>query len=608
MVLYNKDNCKQVMYMCKNCISNQKNIIIPIIPFIVFVAVIPLVIHHKVLPVEQAVQEFWNQGRRNTDYFSYYKSILIIAVTMFSFVLLFISPFSRKAISRNKLIIIPVIVYALCIIASTVFSEYRHTSVYGFPDRYEGALVLLSYLVMFFLSVFFIKEEVQIRIVVVSLAVSSVIIGIIGVMQVFGLDIFNTGFGKSLILSGNLKEYTGSIRATSVAYAVNTAVSTLYNSNVLGQYMSMIFPLIFTFFILTQSTKFRILCGAATFLIFANLIGSNSRASLISMILTVIIIVVSLYKYLITRWKQLITAFICFVLIFLLIDSSRGGLTGSRIASVFSMKDTHIEDNDIDKIKNFKIQENQLVLECTNSSLTLDVSDNYLRFINENGVEMKPSSTQQDTEITLEDDKYKHFTFIINKNLIKIRKGKSFLYFAVLNNKFQFLDRNGIVINDLAAKRFGFESIERFASGRGYIWSGTIPLLPRSILWGFGPDTFAMYFPQHDFKGKLNFMYDAYLIIDKPHNLYLQMAVNTGVLSLAAFLFIVGYYIIGNFRSLRMGIYDNFACKVRLAVLASIIGYLLSGLSTDSTVSVAPVFWILLGLGISIKDSEPGAF
>jgi len=38
---------------------------------------------------------------------------------------------------------------------------------------------------------------------------------------------------------------------------------------------------------------------------------------------------------------------------------------------------------------------------------------------------------------------------------------------------------------------------------RGYIWSRSLPLLRNTILVGYGPDTFAMNFPQHDIAGKV---------------------------------------------------------------------------------------------------------
>lgn len=49
-----------------------------------------------------------------------------------------------------------------------------------------------------------------------------------------------------------------------------------------------------------------------------------------------------------------------------------------------------------------------------------------------------------------------------------------------------------------------FKGHERSLSGRGYIWGRTIPLLKKFLLWGSGPDTFTVKFPQTDYVMKVN--------------------------------------------------------------------------------------------------------
>ena len=69
-----------------------------------------------------------------------------------------------------------------------------------------------------------------------------------------------------------------------------------------------------------------------------------------------------------------------------------------------------------------------------------------------------------------------------------------------------------------------------------------------------GADTFAMYFPQADYAGKYNIGYFSdtrNVIVDKPHNMYLGIAVNTGVISLIAVLCIFGLYLIDSFKIYR---------------------------------------------------------
>ncbi|HOK49432.1 MAG TPA: O-antigen ligase family protein, partial [Sedimentibacter sp.] len=136
-----------------------------------------------------------------------------------------------------------------------------------------------------------------------------------------------------------------------------------------------------------------------------------------------------------------------------------------------------------------------------------------------------------------------------------------------------------------------------------YIWSRTIPMLKDTLIIGYGPDNFPMVFPQEDYVGRFNVGNEGMLniVIDKPHNMYLQTAVNTGVISLLALLAIWGIYIFDSLKIYLKGNMETFAEYMGAATFLSITAYLVAGLFNDSIVSVAPLFWILLGMGIGIN-------
>jgi O-antigen ligase len=141
-----------------------------------------------------------------------------------------------------------------------------------------------------------------------------------------------------------------------------------------------------------------------------------------------------------------------------------------------------------------------------------------------------------------------------------------------------------------------FDGYERAGSGRGYIWSRTLPLLKDYIFIGSGPDSFVFEFPQDDIVGKMNFMHNTYIIVDKPHNLYLQMAINSGIISLILFLIAAGYFVLVGFYKIFKGyLLDPLAVGIYL----SIVGYLATSFFNDSVVSIAPIFWIFFGYGMS---------
>jgi O-antigen ligase len=154
---------------------------------------------------------------------------------------------------------------------------------------------------------------------------------------------------------------------------------------------------------------------------------------------------------------------------------------------------------------------------------------------------------------------------------------------------------------DRSIETFGPERFESFGSNRGYIWSRTVPVLKKTILLGYGPDTFPIYFPQYDYLGKLRNYGVGGMFVDKAHNMYLQTAMNSGVISLLALLSLFGIYFVSSIRLFIREKFEAFLPCAGLACFTAFCGYVFAGLFNDSTISVAPVFWVIFGLGIGIN-------
>jgi O-antigen ligase len=145
------------------------------------------------------------------------------------------------------------------------------------------------------------------------------------------------------------------------------------------------------------------------------------------------------------------------------------------------------------------------------------------------------------------------------------------------------------------------DGYERFGSSRGYIWSRSIPMLKETLIAGTGPDTFPMAFPQYDYVGKLNSFTSHRIIIDKPHNMYLQIGINTGVLSLLSLLTVFVMYTIDSFRVYFKRDINTFMEYIGVGAFAGTMGYLAAGMFNDQIISVAPLFYVMLGLGLAVN-------
>lgn len=155
------------------------------------------------------------------------------------------------------------------------------------------------------------------------------------------------------------------------------------------------------------------------------------------------------------------------------------------------------------------------------------------------------------------------------------------------------------------ADHIGFEGKEELGSSRGYIWSRTLPLLKNCMITGYGADTFTYVFPQNDMLAKYysykQFGEGFYVTVDKPHNMYLQIFFSNGLIALIAFLAIVLFYLVDCFRLYALRREYRREQTMGAAVMLGIVGYLAAGMFNDSVVSVAPMFWVLLGTGAALN-------
>ncbi|TDX50931.1 O-antigen ligase family protein [Orenia marismortui] len=131
--------------------------------------------------------------------------------------------------------------------------------------------------------------------------------------------------------------------------------------------------------------------------------------------------------------------------------------------------------------------------------------------------------------------------------------------------------------------------VDKVGSLRMFIYKTSIPLLAKNPLFGSGPDTFHLVYPLEKYSkyvGKNQ-------VLDKAHCEYLQIAITMGIPALLAYLWFLSKVLIINFRVVIK------RDKYQLAFLVAIVSYLIQATFNISVVSVAPVFWAIMGLSIS---------
>ncbi len=627
-----------------------------LLPIALILAIVPLIVFMKQVKLDASFAKLWKGTTTEADFFSYYKMTWFIVLTCIAIFTFLIYILVKKIKLTVPKIFIPAGVYTILVFLSSSFSDYHQQAFFGFPDRYEGFFTIFCYVAVCLVCAMLVTSEFDIKYLTYFLAFSVLVLCIIGITQFFGFDFFQSDFGKKLILP---KANENLISSLDFKFPKQFIYSTLFNPNYVGGFFAIILSICLVIFLSVNNLKIKIISCIFCILSFANLLGSLSAAGLIGMIVSGLAILVFMRKNLLRNTVPILILLLCIIASTIFMNYSSNGLIfrSLNIASNFSYSDIKDKFIALATPKNYnsginntlmlinvdpdskitttggepKISKSSLLALNSSSSGTsatrnlsdirIDKNNLYLftsdtdalivnidpttsnfSFTDNNKKPLEVSKSTSDNKIiiTFSDERFNAIKISFS-NFMLVETPNATFSAIYSNDSFKIVTPAGNITDIINAESFGFQGKEKWGSSRGYIWSRSIPMLKDTLFLGNGPDTYAIYFPQNDYVAKMNFLANMFTIVDKPHNMYLQIAINTGVLSLLAFLIFVGWYVINSFKLYIKGVFNKFFAA-GVACLAAVISFLVSSLANDSTITVSLTFWIVIGVGIACNN------
>ena len=590
------------------------------IPIIVAVGVIPLIMRLTLVDVtDQEYAQLFNQVQI-ADIFSQYKAGSIIGIAAIMGIMLFLA-FNKKYLKVDKMfkvMSIGVALYVVFTLLSAFLSSHQDIAWWGVADRAEGTVVLLSYIMMMYYTYYMVQKRENIRWILIPLGVLTCTIAILGIYQYIGQDLLlTTEWGKNLIVPEAYEQYRGGL---SSVHGAGKIYGTMYHYNYVGSFGALIVPLFLTLFLFTSNIKYKVVFGGLTVCGVLVLLGSTSRAGLIGVALAGAIFIIVFSRRLLKAWKWILPIGAIGVIGIIVLNSMLGGKLFARIPSLIEdavqlvQGSSNLEDfKQKLPIQGLQQSDNGVILKTAQGDMVIrsggqeTAEEQTLIFEDLEGNSI-PNRLEGET-YHFEDERFASITVdertelseAASKWLVQYGDERIF-YLGVEKDKVYYINPityEKDVLED--PKQIGFYGKERLGSARGYIWSRSLPLLKDTILTGYGADNYALYFPQDDYLGKWYAYGTTNMIVDKPHNLYLQIALNQGIMALVGFMILIGTYSIQSIKLYagRKG-YSQFEI-IGAALFLGIIGYLGAGIFNDSVVSVAPIFWILLGTGMAVN-------
>ncbi|MBV5307828.1 O-antigen ligase [Chromatium okenii] len=273
-----------------------------VLPLLIAIGIVPLIVLLKVIPIPPDYQQFWIT-EYVFDFFSYYKAQMIIFCAGFILVNALIINHLGQLPRRQFRLKIPLIIYAIMIVLSALFSAHHTIAFSGFFERYEGMWVLLSYLVLMLGAYLFISTLKQLWLIVGVWLAALCIISIIGLFQFIGVDIFQTTAGRFLILPSQYQSIANSLDFNFPKYWI---YATLYNPNNVASMMALALPMTAVCFFLSQSKIRRIGFGVLTGLFALVLAGTHARGGWIAVICAALLLFGVFMRHdLLRYWKWL---------------------------------------------------------------------------------------------------------------------------------------------------------------------------------------------------------------------------------------------------------------------------------------------------------------
>jgi O-antigen ligase len=551
------------------------------IPFFIIVFIIPLIVFHIPVMHNAEMATVLLKTRWHDDYYSLIKVIFLYFSTVLLFIVFFLKNGPWPCFHKSFYLLI---VYALLVLLSMYFSEYRISALFGIVDHYEGGITQLCYGFILVLSYYLAGKLSNIITVLKLMTTGSVIVAFVGLLQFLG------------------------VIGTDLPYTVS---STIGNSNYVGTYAVLLLPAAFALVLIEQSKARKVLYvltyfGAAFFL----LVGSMSRAGYLGFIAEIIILLVLLRWEIRAqiKWVLLLLAY-CLVL-FVLMNAFSKGLMWEEVKSINPLKTDEQQERLV--FKDIVLNNSSAFIETNQWYMEVKSDGQDFGFYDKNGKEIPSISSDKGQTINFVKWPYSNIEAFVTKQeelaWLMLKFEKNDLEFVHINGRLRVVGYNGRLTGIEPVESFGFKGKESFASGRGYIWSRAIPLLKKAFVIGYGPDTFTFIFPQNDIVGKLN--YGAiWVIIGKPHSWYLQIALGSGVISLLLLLALIIWYFsetIGSIKNINKDIYQGIEKNsnkiITATILLSVIGCCVTCIFNDSVVAVSPIFWMLLGFGIRVNS------
>lgn len=131
------------------------------------------------------------------------------------------------------------------------------------------------------------------------------------------------------------------------------------------------------------------------------------------------------------------------------------------------------------------------------------------------------------------------------------------------------------------------------------IWKTVLPLLSAHPWLGYGPETLKAVFLRV-FPPQLVYYQGRHVVVDRAHNLWLDLGMSAGGPGIAAMLAVLVGFGLMAARTLRVRA-DRWQCMVWTALIGAVLGHVIDSHFTFDLTAGSTIFWLLLGVAVVLS-------
>lgn len=495
-------------------------------------------------------------------------------------------------------------IYLVMSVLSALFSENKEVVLWGMCNEFEGIIAIFSYSILFAAGYnFFSGRKVQ-SFYKKAFFVLIVISSALAIFEYLSTPLLELPFMKYIIAP---KEYRDMAANVTMSNTFRESVLMFYNSNYMGGFCTIIFPVSVYYIAASEKSWHKILYSAVCAGAFAAGIMSNSTAAFYVMIVESVFIFAVLAVKKVIRLKSTMLILAAVVLVTALASAFSGNEFIGNIIKSATNSGTYTGEDKIFRLDKINIEGNSVVFSGKNSEykVTPPFNENeQLKITGINGTVFKETSVSRNQLTVTDIASGNDINILLSNGVMYIDFGyKTTVDFAVTTDGLKAIVQNAVLLDEIPEAAFNGSSLSkyyRFATGRGYIWLNTLPILKDCLVIGKGAGNFPFYFTQNDIAGLSETNGSYHIIVDKPHNWYLQIAVTSGIPACVAVVFLFGYFVFLCSRKIFKTKAEEYRSNKNqiffMCLCTGLFGFMIMGLVNDSITAVNPFFWFNFGI------------